>query len=110
MISFEDFLRVDLRVGRILSARVNEAARVPAYVLELDFGPELGSRTSSAQLCDNYEAEDLVGRQVVAVLNFPPKRVAGVRSEVLVLGALCPERGTVLLSTESFVSEGSPVR
>ncbi len=108
-IQFDDFLAVDLRVGRVLSARLNPAARVPAFVLELDFGP-LGTRTSSAQLTANYDAADLVGRQVVAVMNFPPKRVAGVRSEVLVLGAVSESHGTVLLATEREVPAGTPVR
>lgn len=109
-ISFDDFLEVDLRVGHVRSARANPAARRPAYVLEIDFGPQLGVRTSSAQLTENYTAEELVGRQVVAVLNFPEKRIAGVRSQVLVLAAVSEEHGTVLLSTERDVSAGTPVR
>lgn len=104
-ISFEQFLSVDIRVGRVVSASLNPKARKPAYVLVIDFGP-LGQRTTSAQLTANYRPEQLVGRQVVAVCNFPPKNVAGVTSEVLVLAAVCPERGTVLLSPDQPVSEG----
>jgi tRNA-binding protein len=104
-IHFEQFLAVDVRVGRVLSASLNPKARKPAYVLVIDFGP-LGQRTSSAQITANYTPEELVGRQVVAVCNFPPRNVAGVTSEVLVLAAVCPERGTVLLSPSQPVQEG----
>ncbi|MBI1380193.1 MAG: tRNA-binding protein [Planctomycetaceae bacterium] len=105
----EAFFAVELRVGTVRSAALNPAARVPAYVLEVDFGPELGLRTSSAQLTANYRPEDLLGRQVVAVFNLPPKRVAGVKSEILVLGALDPARGTVLLRTDTPVQDGARV-
>ncbi|MEM7026370.1 MAG: tRNA-binding protein, partial [Pseudomonadota bacterium] len=85
MISFEDFHRVDIRVGTVISAVPNPAARKPALVLEVDFGPEIGTKKTSAQLTDLYEPEQLIGRQVAAVLNFPPKQIAKVMSEVLVL-------------------------
>ncbi|XYI04123.1 tRNA-binding protein [Sorangium sp. So ce1128] len=98
-------MAVDIRVGRVTSAALNPRARKPAYVLTIDLGP-LGQRTSSAQLTANYRAEELVGRQVVAVCNFPPKNIAGITSEVLVLAAVCPERGTVLLSPDQPVGEG----
>jgi len=89
MIEFDDFARVDMRVGRILAADPFPGARKPAYRLRIDFGPEIGERMSSAQLTVTYpDREDLVGRQVVAVLNFPPRRIAGFASEVLVLGAM----------------------
>ena len=107
-ITFDDFLRVDLRVGTVRSAALNPKARVPAYVLEIDFGP-LGMRTSSAQLTERYAADDLVGRQVIAVLNFPPKRVAGVKSEVLVLGAVDDAAGTTLLTLTHPVNDGTRV-
>ncbi|RKZ36441.1 MAG: tRNA-binding protein [Gammaproteobacteria bacterium] len=107
-ISVEDFQRVDMRVGTVLSAELNPKARVSAYVLRIDFG-ELGKRISSAQITDNYSAEELVGRQIVAVANFPPKRVAGVRSEVLVLGAVTETKGVLLLESMGPVENGTRI-
>ena len=85
-ISFDDFLKVELRVGRILSAETFAQARKPAYVLQVDFGPELGVRKSSAQVTTHYTPEQLVGRQVVAVVNFPRKQIGPLMSERLVTG------------------------
>ena len=107
-IEFEDFQRVRIHAGTIVEATLNPKARVPAYVLRIDFGP-LGLRTSSAQITRNYTAEELVGRQVVAVMNFPPKRVAGVKSEVLVLGTVSGDGGVVLLAPTRPVANGLPV-
>ncbi|MCL6595015.1 MAG: tRNA-binding protein [Firmicutes bacterium] len=104
----EGFFAYDLRVGTVRSARPNEGARKPAYVLEIDFGP-LGMRTSSAQLTRRYRPDELVGRQVVAVLNFPPRRIAGVRSEVLVLGAMPEEGDVVLLHPDCKVPDGTRI-
>src|SRR5436305_14710884 len=84
-VSVETFFQVDVRVGRITAAALNPKARKPAYRLEIDFGP-LGRRTSSAQLTDLYTPEDLIGRPVLAVGNFPPRRSAGRESQALVLG------------------------
>ena len=109
-IELEDFLRTDLRVGRVVEARLNPKARVPALHLRIDFGDELGVRDSSAQLTENYAAEDLVDRLVVAVVNLSPKRVAGVKSEVLVLGAVSGRLGTLLLGVDRDVAPGTPVR
>lgn len=85
-ISFDDFLKVDLRVGRVLSAEPFTQARKPAYVLHVDFGPELGVRKSSAQITVHYAPEALVGRLVVAVVNFPKKQIGPLMSECLVTG------------------------
>jgi tRNA-binding protein len=93
-------------VGRVTSAALNTKARNPAYRLEVDFGP-LGTRTSSAQLTGLYAPEDLVGRQVLAVVNFPPRRVAGVDSQVLVLGVPDEHGNVILLATEREAPLGS---
>ena len=85
-ISFDDFLKVDIRVGRIISAEVFAAARKPAYVLRVDFGPEIGERTSSAQITGRYRPEELVGRLVVGVVNLPEKRIGPLCSGCLITG------------------------
>lgn len=105
-ISVDDFLRVEMRVGTVIDARTNAKARKPAYVLEIDFGEELGVKTSSARITDHYSSQDLVDRQVVAVLNFPPLRIAGVKSKVLVLGLVEESGGVVLLQPERPVKNG----
>ena len=107
-VTFEEFQRIRIHAGTVVEAAPNPRARVPAYVLRIDFGP-LGMRTSSAQLTRNYAPEELVGRQVVAVLNFPSRRIAGVKSEVLVLGTVSDEEGVVLLHPTSPVANGPPV-
>ncbi|HEY3935222.1 MAG TPA: tRNA-binding protein [Gemmatimonadales bacterium] len=105
-IAFDDFARVDIRVGRVVAARHNPAAIKPALHLEIDFGNEIGIRHSSAQLTVHYTAEALIGRQVIAVVNFAPKRIAGVKSEVLVLGLPDPDGAVVLLHPDRDVPPG----
>ncbi len=107
-ISFDDFTKVSICTGTIVSARLNEKARKPAFILEIDFGSEHGTKVSSAQITDRYEPEQLIGTQVVAVMNFPPLRVAGIKSEVLVLGALT-DQGVVLLKPDSEVANGTHI-
>ena len=107
-VTFEEFQRLRIHAGTIIEAVPNPQARVPAYVLRIDFGP-LGLRTSSAQITRHYTPQDLVGRQVVAVMNFPPKRVAGVKSEVLVLGTVSEDEGVELLHPSLPVANGTPV-
>ena len=107
-ISFDDFMGVELRVGTVIEAAINKKAKKPSYVLNVDFGP-YGIMTSSAQITRNYQPQDLVGKQVIAVMNFPVKRIAGVKSEVLVLGAYSESRDVVLLGLTHKVENGSRV-
>jgi tRNA-binding protein len=105
-ITWEDFQRVELRVGTLLCARLNEKANKPAYVLEVDLG-ELGVKTSSAQLTAHYGADELIGRQVLCVCNFEPKRIAGVRSEVLVTGVYDADDKVVLAGFDKPLPNGA---
>jgi tRNA-binding protein len=105
---FDDFQKLDMRVGRILEVEEFPEARVAAWKLTIDFGPEIGIKRSSAQIT-HYPAESLVGRQVVGVVNFPPKRIAGFPSEVLVLGAMDDQKGVVLLEPDEEVELGSAI-
>lgn len=104
-IEFADFLRVGMYVGTVISIKPNAKALKPAYILEIDFG-DLGHKTSSAQLVQNYTEESLLGKKIVAVLNFPVKKVAGIKSECLVLAAVCPTNGTVLIEPNREVQNG----
>ncbi|TBU73432.1 tRNA-binding protein [Pseudomonas daroniae] len=106
IIEWQDFERVELRVGTIISAAPNEKALKPAYVLQVDLG-ELGTRTSSAQLTAHYSIDDLLGRQVLCVCNFAAKRIAGVRSEVLVTGAYDSDGKVVLASFDKPLANGA---
>jgi len=108
MIAWEDFQRVDMRIGRIVSASEFPEAHKPAWKLEIDFGAELGRKRSSAQIT-HYPREALEGRQVVAVVNFPPRQIGPFISEVLLLGALDDERGVVLLAPDAEVTLGDRV-
>lgn len=105
-ISFDDFLKVDIRVGTIVSAEMFEAARKPSYILMIDFGTTLGVRKSSAQITAHYQPEDLVGRQVAAVVNFPPRQIGPIRSEVLTLGFPDPNGEVVLFAPDHKVPDG----
>jgi tRNA-binding protein len=107
IIGYDDFARVDIRIGTVLSAAPNPAARRPAYVLEIDFGPEIGRKRASAQLTELYTPERLVGRQVAAVVNFPPKQIARTISEVLVLGFPDAEGRVVLIGVDHPVPNGA---
>ena len=107
MIDFDDFLRIDMRVGRVVAAEPFPEARKPAYKLRIDFGAEIGERASSAQLPLTYpDPALLIGRQVVAVVNFPPRRIAGFASEVLVLGAMGDAGEVHLLTPDPACPEG----
>jgi tRNA-binding protein len=106
-IGFDDFLKVDIRVGRITRAEPFPKARKPAYRLWLDFGPEIGERRSSAQITNHYAPDTLIGRQVLAVVNFPPRQIGPVRSEVLVLGLADSDGRIVLVMPDRDVPLGS---
>ncbi len=108
VIDVADFARVDIRVGRILEAEPFPQARKPAYRLRIDFGP-LGIRRSSAQLTTHYQPEELRGRLVIAVTNFPPRQIGPIRSEVLVLGVPDADGGVVLLAPTHEVPLGGRV-
>jgi tRNA-binding protein len=107
-IDLQELMQVDMRVGRIVEVEPNPKAKQPAYILKIDVG-DLGMKTSSAQLTHNYTEEELLGKQVVVVANLPPKKVAGVSSEVLVLAA-CDGKETILLQPHLPVKNGSPIR
>lgn len=107
-ITWTDFEKVEIRVGTVLTAERFPEARNPAYMLTIDFGP-LGVKQTSAQITKRYDPKDLVGRQVLAVTNFPPKKIAGFRSEVLVLGAVPGEGDVVLLDVDERVPNGTRV-
>jgi tRNA-binding protein len=105
-IAFEDFLAVDIRIGTIVEARPFPEARKPAYRLLIDFGPTIGCKTSSAQITEHYAIEDLVGRQVAAVVNFPPRQIGPMRSEVLTLGFPDADGRVVLVTPTAAVPDG----
>jgi tRNA-binding protein len=107
-ISWEQFEAVDMRVGRVVGVEDFPEARVPAWKLEIDFGPEIGRKRSSAQVT-NYARDQLEGRLVVAVVNFPPKRIGPFTSEVLVLGAIDDGKGVILLRPDEDVKLGDRI-
>ena len=108
MITFDDFLKVDMRVGTVLNAKVNEKAKKPAYILEVDFGKEIGIKTTSAQITDKYSLDELIGMKVVGVVNFPPKQIAEVKSEFLIIGSYS-EGGVTLLSPNKDAQNGDKI-
>ncbi len=106
-IEFDDFLKVDIRVGRVVRAEAFPEARKPAIKLWIDFGPEIGERKSSAQIAANYDPAQLVGRQVLAVVNFPPRQIGPFRSEVLTLGVTDSAGAVVLVAPDAEVPLGA---
>src|SRR6185295_20115404 len=109
MIAFADFLKVDIRAGTIVSAEVFPQARKPALKLEIDFGPEIGIKKSSAQITRHYRPDQLIGKQVVAVVNFPPRQIGPFMSDVLTLGVPDRDGAVILLAPDSDVPLGGKV-
>lgn len=105
MITLDDFSKVEMRVGTIISASINKGARKPAFKLQIDFG-EYGIKNSSAQITDLYNANDLIGKQVIAVMNFSPIKISEVKSEVRILGAET-QKGVILISLDKKTPNGS---
>ena len=108
-ITYEDFRKVDIRVGTVLSIKNNEKARQPALVLGVDFGKEIGIKTTSAKITHYYNSDNLVGEQIIAVCNFPTKNIAGVVSEILILGAIEKDGKVVLVHPSQKVENGLEV-
>ena len=105
--SFDDFMKIDIRCGTILEAAPFPEARKPAFKLVIDFGPDIGTRKSSAQITELYSPETLVGKKVMAVVNFPPRQIGPFMSEVLTLGVANANGEVVLVSPDSDASDGS---
>jgi tRNA-binding protein len=106
MISWEDFEKIDMRIGTIVAATEFPKARKPAYQITIDFGVEIGMKKSSAQITYFYEKEELLNRQVIAVVNFPPKNIAGFTSECLILGIYDENKNVILIQPEQRVKNG----
>jgi len=107
MITFDDFLKVDIRVGRIIEVEAFPEARKPAWKLKIDFGSDIGVKKSSAQITDLYDAESLLGRQILAVVNFSPRQIGPFMSEVLTLGVSDTAGAIVLIKPDNEVKEGA---
>ena len=105
-ITYNDFDKIDIRIGTILSVNKNEKARKPSLVLEVDFGEEIGVKKSSAQITHYYNQENLIGKQVIGVCNFPEKNIAGIKSQVLILGAIEEDGKVVLLNPSQKTKNG----
>lgn len=108
-LSWQDFAKVDMRIGTIISAEPFPEARNPAYILRVDFGDEIGIKKSSAQITTFYQPDELNGKQVMAVINFPPKQIGPIRSECLVMGAYNENKEVVLMHPERPLPNGSKI-
>ena len=108
-ITYEDYDKIQICVGTILEASINEKARKPVFVLKIDFGEKIGIKTSSAQITSYYKTNELINKQVMAVCNFPPRNIAGINSEVLILGAIEEDGKVVLFHPSQKVKNGLPI-
>lgn len=109
MVTIDDFLKLDVRVGTIIKAEFFAKAKIPAIKLQIDFGPDIGSKTSSAQITKRYNTEEIVGQQIIGVVNFPARNIAGFQSEVLVLGGIPDKGDVVLLKPDIKLPNGTPI-
>ncbi|WP_248548552.1 MULTISPECIES: chaperone CsaA [Paenibacillus] len=109
MVTIDDFLKLDVRVGTIINAEFFAKAKIPAIKLQIDFGPDIGCKTSSAQITKRYKAEEIVGQQIIGVVNFPARNIAGFQSEVLVLGGIPDKGDVVLLKPDIKLPNGTPI-
>ncbi len=108
-ITYDIFEKIDIRLGTVLSVKKNEKARKPSLVVEVDFGKEIGVKTSSAQITHFYNKENLLGKQVIGVCNFPEKNIAGVKSQFLLLGSIDPEGKVTLVHPSQKAKNGLPI-
>ena len=108
-ITYNDFDKVDIRIGTVISVKKNEKARKPSLVVEVDFGKEIGVKQSSAQITHYYNSENLVGKQVIGVCNFPEKNIAGIKSQVLILGSIDKDGKVTLLHPSQKAENGLPI-
>ena len=108
-ITYEDFEKIQIATRTILEASINEKARKPAYVLKIDFGNKIGVKTSSAQITNYYKTNEFINKQVMAICNFPPRNIAGINSEVLILGAIEQDGKVVLFHPSQKVKNGLPI-
>ncbi|MDB9979236.1 tRNA-binding protein [Candidatus Pelagibacter sp.] len=108
-ITYEDFDKIDIRVGTVISVKKNEKARKPSLVIEVDFGKEIGIKQSSAQITHYYHEDNLKGKQVVGICNFPEKNIAGVVSQVLILGSIDKEGKVILIHPSQESENGLPI-
>ena len=108
-ISYNDFNKVDIRLGTVISVEKNEKARKPSLVLKINFGPEIGIKQSSAQITHFYNKESLIGKQVIGVCNFPEKNIAGIVSQVLILGSIDKDGKVTLLHPSQKAEDGLPI-
>ena len=108
-ITYDIFDKVDIRLGTVISVKKNEKARKPSLVVEVDFGPEIGIKQSSAQITHYYSEENLLGKQVIGVCNFPEKNIAGIKSQVLILGSIDQEARDTLVHPSQKAENGLPI-
>ncbi|NMB67015.1 tRNA-binding protein [Candidatus Woesearchaeota archaeon] len=109
MLNWEDFEKIEMRTGTIIEVKDFPKAKNPAYQLKIDFGKEIGIKSSSAQITKLYKKEDLIGKQIIAVVNFPKKQIADFISECLVLGVILEDKGVVLLTTDKKTENGKRI-